>query len=81
MFGGLDGVMNIPSCSGANSEQSIHDDNKNAQKDHVTTTSSGELSRQDLGSHSLENVMVDPIMGNLYRRVLESSWDPDLHAL
>lgn len=81
VFGGLDGVMNVPSWSGANSEQSIHDDNKNAQKDHVTTTSSGELSRQDLGSHSLENVMVDPIMGNLYRRVLESTWDPDLHAL
>ncbi|WPK26505.1 hypothetical protein PUMCH_003860 [Australozyma saopauloensis] len=78
VFGGLDGVMSTPTNV---SGRDVPTQDDSHAKEQALQQSSEELRRQDLGSHSLENVMVDPIIGNLYRRVLESTWDPDLHAL
>lgn len=81
VFGGLEGVMNTPTSLGTK-QDTTNDDSKEKQKEDSRATKDLEDSKkEDLGSHSLENVMVDPIIGNLYRRVLESTWDPDLHAL
>lgn len=82
VFGGLEGVMNTTSSLGTKQDVATSDDNKDKSKeDSRVTDASEDDKREDLGSHSLENVMVDPIIGNLYRRVLESTWDPDLHSL
>lgn len=79
VFGGLDGVMNTSNLS--NKEATTNEESKSHSKENALESLSEAEQKQDLGSHSLENVMVDPIIGNLYRRVLESTWDPDLHAL
>ncbi|OBA21707.1 hypothetical protein METBIDRAFT_41576 [Metschnikowia bicuspidata var. bicuspidata NRRL YB-4993] len=86
VFGGLDGVINpqanketgrsLPqqadSVSGAQSEDEEADGENTLQPDrHITS----------VGTKPIEDVIVDPIIGSLYRKILESSWDPDLHVL
>lgn len=84
VLGGLDDVINnnlsaSKQTSSTNSSdedmgQSIDKFDQSKQKDHKGDSAT-------FGSGTFDNVIVDPIIGGLYRRVLESSWDPDLHCL
>lgn len=86
VFGGLDGVMNAQGSQALTlalqkHERSATETSKSQAVDQSSSEFSKEGKNQDLGTHSLENVMVDPIIANLYRRILESTWDPNLHSL
>lgn len=85
VFGGLEGVISTPTSSG-NSKlvllaPSSEDDNliqaQKTLKKHPNSDTTGTL---NIGG-TYENVVVDPIVSNLYKKVLESTWDPELHAM
>ena len=85
VFGGLDGVINpqgnkdagllgTPNESESASKHETNEDEKDQshqQNTHMTT----------VGTKHIEDVIVDPIIGSLYRKILELTWDPDLHVL
>lgn len=79
-FGGIEGVRNAQSSLDSKKRDN-ENENLKSSKSGGLFDSLEEVRNQNLGSLSLENVMVDPIIGNLYRRMLESTWDPDLHSL
>lgn len=78
VFGGLDGVINPQQKSDALAKPeslrkpSTEEDEAVPQEDRQTA---------EVGGKTFDDVIVDPIIGSLYRKVLESTWDPELHSL
>lgn len=72
VFGGLDGVIN-----NGLSKQTESDEDAHRQEERDTALDEG----AKIGSGAFDNVVVDPIISKLYRKVLESTWDPELHCL
>lgn len=88
IFGGLEGVINSlsnPSNSKQNLDSGASEESKepseNDEKQSLDHKSGHKSKIAPIGSKTLDNVIVDPIIGGLYRKVLESTWDPELHAL
>lgn len=86
VFGGLDRVINSqPSVTnglktGAPSEE--HTNNKSGSSKELPKN--GDQQDNDAPSftvHTFDNVIVDPLVSGLYKKVLESTWDPELQNL
>lgn len=79
IFGGLDGVINpqtnaLPSSDTQSNLSSKAEDLQSHQQNadrHLVA----------VGDKTFDDVTVDPVIGNLYKKVLESTWDPELHSL
>lgn len=78
VFGGLEGVMqkNQPRTKQGNSSDEESVANSDRQKSAL-----GKPDDANFGTGTFDNVIVDPTISRLYRRVLESTWDPELHSL
>lgn len=72
VFGGLNDVIHLPndlaSFTHSASPTSLH-------------FSSDELEVLRPKPDEASNVIMDPIISNLYKKILESTWDPELHTL
>lgn len=86
VFGGLDGVIN--SLNQSNSKQALGSNSSEDDKASKTEENASGQQRDThksepaaLSSKTIDNVIVDPIIGNLYKKVLESTWDPNLRTL
>lgn len=84
VFGGLDRVINSqPSVNGLKPAPSDeHTNTKDSSSKEVPKNGSQQDS--DVPSftvHSFDNVIVDPLVSGLYKKVLESTWDPELQNL
>lgn len=86
VFGGIDGVIHphAKQESGPNLTESKHD---SLSSTHENESKEEKDDQQQIhpmtavGTKQIEDVIVDPIIGSLYRKILESAWDPDLHSL
>ena len=56
---------------------------KNQNPNTTTTTTNGNINGNDItqtaASQQLQQAMMDPIVSQLYCKILESSWDPELY--
>lgn len=71
---------------GPPSRADIHDSESTTSKkrssgEHGTTASNVMSSANIVNETRNANVMMDPIVSNLYRKILESTWDPELQDL
>lgn len=94
VFGGLNDVLSSENKAATESEtfknevsSSKSDDvkSKKPTSGNVTklseSASSGNQSGKVIHNSSEQRLMVDPIINNLYKKILESTWDPKLHTL
>ncbi|GEQ72150.1 hypothetical protein JCM33374_g5836 [Metschnikowia sp. JCM 33374] len=86
VFGGIDGVINPSSNKDTDGDRPDHptDSASEAQEEDISDrkdSSSQNRHMTTVGTKPIEDVIVDPIIGSLYRKILESNWDPDLHVL
>lgn len=75
-FTGIDTVINSsttadsPKAEDASDAALQQSEQKDAKKE-----------ARQIGTSTYDNVLVDPIVSNLYRKIMESTWDPELHVL
>lgn len=83
VLGGLDGVINNNNSGSKQtlSTNSSDEDGRQSVDKLEQSKSEHKIDSAKFGSGTFDNVIVDPIISGLYRRVLESTWDPDLHCL
>ena len=59
--------------------------NQNPNTTTITTTTNGNINGNDItqtaASQQLQQAMMDPIVSQLYCKILESSWDPELYPI
>lgn len=59
--------------------------NQNPNTTTTTTTTNGNINGNDItqtaASQQLQQAMMDPIVSQLYCKILESSWDPELYPI
>lgn len=86
VFGGLEKVINTPSSANSKATSLSHSSDEDTGKEqksgrHLKHHKPEILVTPNIGAHTFENVIVDPIVSGLYKKVLESTWDPELHVL
>lgn len=85
VFGGLDRVINSqPSINGLKPTPPSDERSFNKSPSSKEIPKNGSQSDSDAPSfalHSFDNVIVDPLVSGLYKKVLESTWDPELQNL
>lgn len=89
VFGGLDspvnnglaGLAGLGSKVGLTGNSSDEDVSKTLDKLEHSKSHDHKTETGYFGSGTVDDVIVDPTISNLYRRVLESTWDPDLYCL
>lgn len=81
VFGGLGGVLNSQSSRKALPPASEDHHAKDQQKDSEASNDQSGDEIPVFSSRSFDNVIVDPLVSGLYKKVLESTWDPELQTL
>lgn len=83
VFGGFEDVMqkNQSGSKQASPGTSDDDGSHSGDKSEKQKTAGAKSDNPHFGSGTFDNVVVDPTISRLYRRVLESTWDPELHSL
>lgn len=71
IFGGLNDVIGDKDTSYKSDDSKEKSEDKKSLKIDTASTQ----------NHKKDVIMIDPIVNDLYRKILESTWDPNLHAL
>lgn len=79
IFGGLNDVIGSSSEKDKTSYKSSDEGQEKSDRKpsslRIDTATTGQINKKD------PVIMIDPIVNDLYRKILESTWDPNLHAL
>lgn len=85
VFGGLDRVMNSQPSVGSKVKLTPVTEESTNSKSNFSKESPQKSDQPDdtpaFSVHAFDDVIVDPLVSGLYKRVLESTWDPELQDL